>query len=158
MLVHGGVVHDRQLSRADETATPVPAKPGITQPKSGGASLDEAEACRRLTDAEERRRRSLMCDELRHAPCPIYVRPAGSAGVPVNGRVLICEISGSESVVHFSFAGTTWVSLAHGVQTHAVGADARFALQIERCLYFDDAGRRLGTQAASLAARSAMGH
>ena len=63
---------------ADETATPVPAEPGITQPQSGGASLDEAEACRRLTDAEERRRRSLMCDELRHAPCPVYVRPAGT--------------------------------------------------------------------------------
>lgn len=65
-------------SDADESATPVPAKPGITQPKSGGVSLDEVEACRRLTEAEERRRRLLMCDELRHAPCPVYVRPAGT--------------------------------------------------------------------------------
>ncbi len=74
---------------------------------------------------------------------PHHVRPAGDAGVPVDGRVLICEISGSESVVHFSLAGTTWVSLAHGVQSHPVGEEARFALDVGRCMYFDAAGRRL---------------
>ena len=68
---------------------------------------------------------------------------AGAASVPVTGRVLICEISGSESVVHFALAGTTWVSQAHGVQPHAVGEEAAFALDAGRCLYFDAAGRRL---------------
>jgi glycerol transport system ATP-binding protein len=74
---------------------------------------------------------------------PHHVRLAGAEGVPVDGRVLICEISGSESVVHFALAGTTWVSLAHGVRSHAVGESARFALDVGRCLYFDAAGRRL---------------
>jgi glycerol transport system ATP-binding protein len=74
---------------------------------------------------------------------PQSAPPGTGAGVPVSGRVLICEISGSESVVHFELAGTTWVSLAHGVQRHAVGAQARFTLEVERCLYFDAAGRRL---------------
>jgi glycerol transport system ATP-binding protein len=82
---------------------------------------------------------------------PHHVRPnpgalADAPGqVAVHGRVLICEISGSESVVHFGFAGTTWVSLAHGVQPHPVGEDAPFALDITRCLYFGADGRRLVT-------------
>ncbi len=66
-----------------------------------------------------------------------------NGGVPVAGRVLICEISGSESVVHFALAGTTWVSLAHGVQSRVLGQEARFVLDVARCLYFDAAGRRV---------------
>ncbi len=77
---------------------------------------------------------------------PHHVQPAGvhaASGVPVDGRVQICEISGSESVVHFALGGTTWVSQSHGVQMHAVGEPARFALDVGRCLYFDRDGRRL---------------
>jgi glycerol transport system ATP-binding protein len=69
--------------------------------------------------------------------------PGDGRGVEVHGPVLICEISGSESVVHFALAETTWVSQAHGVESHAVGEDARFTLDVERCLYFDAAGRRV---------------
>jgi len=76
---------------------------------------------------------------------PHHVRPAGQPGVPVTGRVLISEISASESVVHFALAGTTWVSQAPGVRSHAVGEDAGFALDVARCLYFNGAGRRLAT-------------
>jgi glycerol transport system ATP-binding protein len=87
--------------------------------------------------------------ELTVALRPHHVHPgsapdgAPASAVGVRGRVLICEISGSESVVHFGFAGTTWVSLAHGVQPHPVGEDAPFALDIARCLYFGADGRRL---------------
>ncbi len=66
-----------------------------------------------------------------------------TAGVAVSGRVLLCEISGSESVVHFTLAGTTWVSQAHGVRNHPISEQAHFALDVERCLYFDAAGARL---------------
>jgi glycerol transport system ATP-binding protein len=75
---------------------------------------------------------------------PHHVRPAGSgAGVPVQGPVLISEISGSESVVHFDLAGRTWVSLAHGVRSHAVGQQVGFVLDVAQCLYFDERGARL---------------
>jgi glycerol transport system ATP-binding protein len=87
--------------------------------------------------------RALPDSEITVALRPHHVRPAQGAGVPVDGRVLINEISGSESVVHFSLAGTTWVSLAHGVQSRAIGEQARFVLDVDRCLYFDAAGRRL---------------
>jgi glycerol transport system ATP-binding protein len=63
--------------------------------------------------------------------------------VAVRGRVLICEISGSESVVHFALEGATWVSQAHGVHSHPVGADAAFSLDVAHCMYFDAQGRRL---------------
>ncbi len=84
---------------------------------------------------------------------PHHVRPGaageggggggGEGGVPVRGAVLISEISGSESVVHFDLAGSTWVSLSPGVRSHAVGQDAAFSLDVAHCLYFDAAGRRI---------------
>jgi glycerol transport system ATP-binding protein len=77
---------------------------------------------------------------------PHHVRPEGTAverGVPVRGPVLISEISGSESVVHFELAGQGWVSLAHGVRSHPVGQQAAFVLDVAHALYFDGAGRRI---------------
>jgi glycerol transport system ATP-binding protein len=74
---------------------------------------------------------------------PHHVRPAGDSGLPVQGRVLISEISGSESVVHFALAGTTWVSQSSGVRAHAVGDEAGFALDVAQCMYFDGDGRRV---------------
>jgi glycerol transport system ATP-binding protein len=75
---------------------------------------------------------------------PHHVRPADQPGVPVRGRVLISEISGSESVVHFALAGGTWVAQSHGVRSHAVGEDAAFSLDVAQCLYFSADGRRVG--------------
>ncbi len=74
---------------------------------------------------------------------PHHVRPSGGRGVAVSGPVLISEISGSESVIHFGLAGGTWVSLAHGVRSHTVGEPATFALDVDHFLYFDGDGRRL---------------
>jgi glycerol transport system ATP-binding protein len=74
---------------------------------------------------------------------PHHVRPAGTGGVPVSGKVLISEISGSESVVHFVLAGETWVSLSDGVRGHPVGAPADFELAVEHAFYFGADGQRL---------------
>ena len=68
----------------------------------------------------------------------------GRAGVQVDCKVLIAEISGSESVVHFELEGLTWVSLSHGVHAFRVGARARFALEVERGFYFAPDGARVG--------------
>lgn len=75
---------------------------------------------------------------------PHHVVPtSGASGaVHVDCRVLIAEISGSESVVHFDLAGLTWVSLSHGVHGFRVGEVARFALEVERCFYFAPDGAR----------------
>ena len=44
----------------------------------------------------------------------------------VDGQVLVTELSGSESIVHFTMDGGTWVSQSHGVHPYEVGAAARF--------------------------------
>ena len=59
------------------------------------------------------------------------------------GKVLIAEISGSESVIHFDLGGLTWVSLSHGVHGFKVGETARFELDVARCLYFAPDGVRV---------------
>lgn len=75
---------------------------------------------------------------------PHHVRPRnGAGGPPVHGRVLISEISGSESVVHFDAAGQTWVSLSPGVRTYEVGSRMEFAFAVEHALYFGADGTRL---------------
>ena len=56
---------------------------------------------------------------------PHHVRPAPGRGqgVEAEGKVLIAEISGSESVIHFDLGGLTWVSLSHGVHGVQGGRD-----------------------------------
>jgi glycerol transport system ATP-binding protein len=73
------------------------------------------------------------------------LRATGKAGVvPVDCRVLVAEISGSESVVHFDLDGMVWVSLSHGVHGFKVGETARFELDVAHCLYFAPDGARVG--------------
>jgi glycerol transport system ATP-binding protein len=76
---------------------------------------------------------------------PHHVRPATGkgAGVQLDCKVLIAEISGSESVVHFELSGIPWVSLSHGVHLFKVGEAARFELDVARCLYFAPDGARV---------------
>jgi len=76
---------------------------------------------------------------------PHYVLPAPGkgGGVQVDCKVLIAEISGSESVVHFDLGGMTWVSQSHGVHVFKVGEAARFELDVARCLYFAPDGARV---------------
>lgn len=76
---------------------------------------------------------------------PHYVLPAPGKGgrVQVDCKVLIAEISGSESVVHFDLGGMTWVSQSHGVHVFKVGEAARFELDVARCLYFAPHGARV---------------
>jgi len=76
---------------------------------------------------------------------PHHVRPAAAEDdVAVEGRVIVTELSGSESVVHFDMDGVAWISLAHGIHALEVGARARFAIDLAGALYFDGDGRRIG--------------
>jgi glycerol transport system ATP-binding protein len=77
-------------------------------------------------------------------PHHVLPAPGRGGGVPVDCKVLIAEISGSESVVHFELGGMAWVSLSHGVRGFKVGETARFELDVSRCLYFAPDGARVG--------------
>jgi glycerol transport system ATP-binding protein len=68
-----------------------------------------------------------------------------SRGVRIEGQVLITELSGSESVVHFDHGGHVWVSQSHGVHALKVGETASFHFDADQALYFDIDGRRIAT-------------
>lgn len=76
---------------------------------------------------------------------PHHVSPVdhGAEAVRVNGKVLVTELSGSESVVHFELSGGTWISQSHGIHPFNVGDQASFYVDTGRCMYFaQDSERR----------------
>ena len=77
---------------------------------------------------------------------PHHVTPTSRSGGEgtVEGRVLIAELSGSESVIHFDLNGRTWVSQSQGIHPFAVGSIARLFVDIDRGLFFADDGRLVG--------------
>ena len=70
---------------------------------------------------------------------PHHVAPRGTGPgtVQLEGTVLVTELSGSESVVHFDIDGQTWISQAHGIHPLETGAAAGFCIEIEKSKLFD---------------------
>ncbi|MEX2199815.1 MAG: ABC transporter ATP-binding protein [Dongiaceae bacterium] len=70
---------------------------------------------------------------------PHHITPAAPAqnAAEIDGRVLISEISGSETTVHFEVEESTWVSLSHGVHPFRVGERARLFIDTGHCFLFD---------------------
>jgi glycerol transport system ATP-binding protein len=65
-------------------------------------------------------------------------------GVSIEGRVLVAELSGSESVLHFEFQGSTWISQSHGVHPYEVGSFVRVDMDVDRCFLFGADGNLVG--------------
>ena len=61
----------------------------------------------------------------------------GPGTVELEGTVLVTELSGSESVVHFDIDGQTWISQSHGIHPFKIGAVARFRMEIAKSKLFD---------------------
>ena len=74
---------------------------------------------------------------------PHFVSPAGATGVALTGRVAITELSGSESVAHFTFGPHVWVAQSAGVHPYHIGDEHVFHVDVGRGYYFDDSGRRV---------------
>ena len=70
-----------------------------------------------------------------------------SDDVAIEGRVLVTELSGSESVVHVELNGATWISQSHGVHPFEVGADARLFVDVPHGFLFDRDNRLIGRAA-----------
>ena len=66
----------------------------------------------------------------------------GNADVALNGRVIVTELSGSESSAHFQLGSNAWVSLAGGVHPYSVGENHTFYMNPCHCRYFAPDGRR----------------
>jgi glycerol transport system ATP-binding protein len=67
--------------------------------------------------------------------------------VAIEGRVLVAELSGSESVLHVDLNGATWISQSHGVHPFEVGATARLYVDVARGFLFDRADRLVAEMA-----------
>ncbi len=78
-------------------------------------------------------------------PHHVTPTPPHDGALAIEGRVIVTELSGSESVVHFDLDGRTWVSQAHGIHAFEIGETARLYVDISRCLYFDSAEKLIGT-------------
>ncbi|MEP2784589.1 MAG: ABC transporter ATP-binding protein [Pseudoruegeria sp.] len=68
--------------------------------------------------------------------------------VLLTGKVLVTELSGSESSAHFQMPGADWVSLAHGVHPYEIGAEHPFYLDPTACFYFAPDGSLVTGEAA----------
>ncbi|HWA49732.1 MAG TPA: ABC transporter ATP-binding protein [Dongiaceae bacterium] len=65
-------------------------------------------------------------------------------GISIEGRVLVAELSGSESVLHFDFHGSTWISQSHGIHPYVVGEPVRVFMDAGRCFLFGADGKLVG--------------
>ena len=54
----------------------------------------------------------------------------------LEGRVLVAELSGSESVLHFNMNGQTWVSQSHGIHPFPIGSTARLYVDVDQSFFF----------------------
>jgi len=74
---------------------------------------------------------------------PHHIMPVAHNGAAdiIEGRVLIAELSGSESVLHFDLNGRTWVSQSQGIHPFAVGATANLRVDVDQTFFFDGGGR-----------------
>ncbi len=74
---------------------------------------------------------------------PNHVLPVATPehSVELSGRVLVTELSGSESSAHFDMDGHAWVSLSPGVHSYFVGEVHHFHLDPSHCFFFAPDGR-----------------
>jgi len=77
---------------------------------------------------------------------PHHITPANGeqALAMIEGRVLVAELSGSDSVIHFDMNGQTWVSQSHGVHPFKVGSTAKLYVDVDRSYFFDVNGALVG--------------
>ena len=64
-----------------------------------------------------------------------------AAGISFPGKVVVTEISGSESFVHVAVNGAVWVSLEAGVRDWPLGTAVNVTIDPVKILVFDAAGK-----------------
>ena len=74
-------------------------------------------------------------------PHNITTYKEGNNSVAISGKVLISELSGSESLIHFTNGKLNWVSLSNGIQSKNIGEEAKLYMNIDEFLYFDQNNR-----------------
>lgn len=74
-------------------------------------------------------------------PHHVTTDKTGDQPVAVTGKVLVSELSGSESVIHFTMEDVTWVCQSRGIHRFEVGDDAPLYADVSQAMYFNGDGR-----------------
>lgn len=64
------------------------------------------------------------------------IQPDGPSA-EIDGKVLVTELSGSESTIHFRHGELSWVSQASGIHPLNRDTTTTFYIQTDKCMYFD---------------------
>ena len=70
-------------------------------------------------------------------PHNITTYKEGKNSIEIKGKVLISELSGSESLIHFTNGDLSWVSLSNGVFQKNVGEEMSLYMNSDEFIYFD---------------------
>lgn len=76
---------------------------------------------------------------------PHHISPFASSQdrTEIRGKVIIAELSGSESTIRFSHQSLNWVSLSKGLHSFLLGEETAFYMSAGRCMYFNGDGKRV---------------
>jgi glycerol transport system ATP-binding protein len=96
---------------------------------------------------------------LADGPCIVGFRPhhlspvaASADAVAIRAKVIVTEITGSESFVHIACGDARWSMLTHGVHDHAPGEELTVWLEPRHVLLFEPSGRSVSPSTQSKAA------
>ena len=70
-------------------------------------------------------------------PHNITTYKEGKNSLEIKGKVLISELSGSESLIHFTRGDLSWVSLSNGIFQKNVGEEMSLYMNSDEFIYFD---------------------
>jgi glycerol transport system ATP-binding protein len=70
-------------------------------------------------------------------PHNITTHKEGNNSIEIKGKILISELSGSESLIHFTNTDSNWVSLSNGTHQMNVGQDVKLYMNVDEFMYFD---------------------
>ena len=82
-------------------------------------------------------------------PHNITTYKEGNNSLEINGKVLISELSGSESLIHFTNGNLNWVSLSNGIQQKNIGEETKLYMNIYEYVEIEEDFKRTRTRACT---------
>ena len=74
-------------------------------------------------------------------PHNVTINNNGGNSVEIKGKILISELSGSESLIHFKNGKFNWVSLSSGSHQMNIGDEIKLYMNVDESLFFDQNNR-----------------
>lgn len=74
----------------------------------------------------------------------LRIGDAGGDSVTFDAKVIVTELTGSETYVHVEAAGERWIALVQGLRSFEVGQPLEVSVKAKDLLFFDASGQRVG--------------